>query len=152
MKYAVSIIIVLIVILIVINRSYETLIDKPDGLAKYLGYWIYTSDDRLRKEVLTIEYGGDNRFLFISHSYNIRKWFPPVNPGDPSLIAPAEVWTEHSPMYRVIILSPTLLYCKSIEPTYAEIPFRIMIQENGDYIEIKNKKYISSTKLDRVNI
>lgn len=125
-----------------------TLGDVPTTLAPYLGYWLWQSDDGLRQEVLSIDYGGDNMFLRITKNYKIRKWFPPVNPGDLPFVSPVETWTEKNPPYRVIIISPTELYCRSIEPTYAELPFHIKLVEGGTYIEIRGKKYISSNKLD----
>jgi hypothetical protein len=122
-------------------------LDRPKALAPYLGYWIWQSDDALRKEIISIDYGGDNRFLRLTRTYKFKKWYPPVTPGEPGWIAPVENWTENPPLLRVIILSKNEIYCKYVEPTYAGLPFRIKLLDDGTHIEILGKKYISSNKL-----
>ncbi len=142
------IIAVFIVLLWFVLKKENFTNDKPNILAPYLGYWIYTSDDGLRKEMLSIDYGGDNRFLRITRKYIIRKWFPPVTPGEAPYTAPEESWTVTTPPYRVVVISPTELFLRVIEPTYAELPFHIKLTDDGTYLEILGKKYISSNKLD----
>lgn len=56
--------------------------EVPALLQPYLGYWLYNSDDGLRKEVISIDYGGNNAFLRFTRNYTIRKWFPPVLAND----------------------------------------------------------------------
>lgn len=122
--------------------------DQPDALRHFLGTWIWLSDDGLRKEMLVINYGGDNRFLNLTKTVTIRKWFPPVHPNDPPLVAPPVKTVEQSPLYRVIRLSPTEILLRSVEPTYSELPFRVKLTDGGTHIEMHKKKYISSNKLN----
>jgi hypothetical protein len=144
-----AVIIIAFIILLWLMLKHETFVnDAPNMLSPYLGYWLYTSEDGLRKEILSIDYGGDNRFLKITRKYNVRKWFPPLNPGERPYIAPVETWTVSAPMYKVVVISPNYLYLRSIEPTYAESPFRVKLTDDGTYLEILGKKYISSNKLD----
>jgi len=138
----------IIIILWIMTKNENFVNDLPNILSPYLGYWIYNSEDGLRKEILSIDYGGNNRFLRITRRYFVRKWFPPLNPGENPYIAPEETWTISTPMYRVIVISPNELFLRSIEPTYSELPFRVKLSKDGVYIEILGKKYISSNKLN----
>lgn len=152
MAYLIALVVVLTLLWIFISRKEHLNSDIPTILSPWLGYWIYMSDDKLQKEVITVEYGGDNRFLKFTRSYSIRKWFPPVNPGDQPYIGAPESWVVQAPMYRVVHISPNELYLKSIDPFRAETPFHAKLLDNGTYLEILGKKYISSTKLDLAQV
>ena len=149
MWYEIIVIIILMIIIYTIDaytsRVRETLA-SPNPLDPYLGSWIWFSDDGLRKEIITINYAGDNRFVNITRKTTIKKWFPPVHKGDLALVAPPIITVDQAPMYRVINLSRDEIMVKSIEPTWSELPYRIKLVDKY-FIEVYGKKYISVDRL-----
>jgi hypothetical protein len=143
--------ILILVIMIFFYVSQEHLVsnvdDIPSTLRPYLGFWIWESADGLRRETISIDYGGHNQFLNLTRNYSIRRWYPPVFEGEPALVARADKWTEKPPPYRALILSPKEILLTSTEATYAELPFHIKLTDGDAYIEVLGKKYISSSAI-----
>lgn len=141
-------IVVALVVLLLYTNSSESMQDvTPTYLQKYVGYWIYQSDDKLRKIVLSINYSGGD-FLRITTQTTIRKWFPPVIEGNLPEVSPPERFVENPPLFRIIELYPDEILLTSIEPTYFYTPSHMKISQDRDHIFYQGKKFISSRAID----